>query len=158
MEIKVKDLDKQVTMRDVVTLLGGRVDNYPVIGDCISIGDNRTPERDIRDTGNVAISYQWIEKKLIRIFIGHKHAGIMLECSKDDDDLWVWRNCYSHRNYGKNYSNGGTWSCDSKQNHETAKEAIKNRDYRCSSIVSDQQYLESPLLLNEVLEFIDLFE
>lgn len=168
MKIDVTKLDEQITIRTMVGLLGGRIDEYPVIGTCVTLNGNRTCERDIRDDGNVSISYEWAEpgdvnhahpdrQRLSRIYIGHKHSGPMLSCDcagSDDGKTVVWRNLYSKGNYGKNYSHGGNWSAEARRTYQTALAAWEDRDYMVTGLPMDRRYTESQLLLDEVRQFI----
>jgi len=43
----------------------------------------------------------------IRIFIGSKYTGIILQY---DHSSKTWSSAYSHGNFGKKYASGGTWS------------------------------------------------
>lgn len=170
MNIDITKLDTQITIRTMVRLLGGRIDEYPVIGTCVTLNGKRTCERDLQDTGNVAISYSWTSpadesnslanQTLCRIFIGHKHAGPMLQCDANAGGAMApeWRNCYSHGNYGKNYASGGNWSGSTKRTYPTATAAFFNRDYVVTGLKCDQQYRESQLLLDEICAFIARFE
>ncbi|MCK4252687.1 hypothetical protein KAX97_14665, partial [candidate division WOR-3 bacterium] len=79
-------LDDTITIRDMISLMGGHVMEYPVIGTTITLNGKRTGQHDIRDNGNISISYEWAgdsvdNQTLCRIYIGHKYAGPMLSLS-----------------------------------------------------------------------------
>ena len=156
--INIDRLDETITISDVIGLLGGSVNDYPVIGKTIELNGNRRAEHDIRDNGNCCISYEWSEKNvLIRIYIGHKHIGPMLSCSIEDDGSHVWRNLYGNGNHGKNYTHGGTWSAATKRTYQTASEAMGDRDYDVTGIKSNRRYTEGQAAIDEIREFCNEF-
>ena len=171
MKIDVTKLDEQITIRTMVELLGGKIKEYPVVGTCVVVNGSRSLQNVIEDTDTVAISYEWSEpsncghaditkQELIRIYIGHKHAGPMLHCDVsggDDGATVVWRNCYSKGNYGGNWSHGGNWSSASRVTYATATEALRHRDYSVGGLTMDNRYTESSLLLAEISAFVARF-
>lgn len=174
----INKLDETITIRDMINLMGGHIMQYPVIGTTITLNGKRTGQYDIRDKGNVSISYEWAgdsvdTQTLCRIYIGHKYAGPMLSLSNSaacysldtDDDRgpvcgkWEWRNLYSHGNFGNNISCGGNWASASSRTYKTATEALEDRDYTWgngdgNSEKHKQIYLEGQKLLDEIRNFI----
>lgn len=170
-------LDGTITIREMVEIMGGSIMSYPVIGNCITLNGRRHCERDLTDTGNISVSYEWVgdnvdNQTLCRIYIGHKHSGPMLSLSNTaavlpldtPNDLgpicgdWVWHNLYSRGNYGDNVAYCGTWGSDSRKSYKTATDALNHRDYMIGNIKSNKAYTESDLLLSEMRAFVRQFE
>lgn len=169
----IDKLDDTITIRDMITLMGGHVMDYPVIGTTITLNGKRTGQHDIRDEGNISISYEWTgdnvdTQTLCRIYIGHKYAGPMLSLSNtasisalNTDDKrapvcgdWEWHNLYSNGNHGNNITCGGTWASNSKRAYKSALAAMGDRDYEVTGIECKQAYLEGRKLLDEVIAFV----
>lgn len=110
-------------------------DNFPTIGEVIIGIDNNGPGQDeiihlpqpkTQNLKVLEIQYQCIypadssgfgsmdERKdnlqgiPIRIFIGTKYTGIILQYNHSDAS---WFACFSHGNFGKKYASGGNWGC-----------------------------------------------
>lgn len=65
----------------------------------------------------------------IRIFIGTIYTGIILQYNHENK---TWYSCYSHGNFGKNCTHGGTWSSGAlygevKKTGKSCEEAICDR-------------------------------
>ena len=86
----------------------------------------------------VYTAYEWrgdpIDRDLVRIYIGTKQAGPILQYVADGNDLWdgrnrctfeggAWTPLYSHGNYGRNYVYGGTWTGHSLAIHPSIQSA-----------------------------------
>jgi hypothetical protein len=55
----------------------------------------------------------------IRIFIGTKYTGILLQYNHSDKS---WYACFSHGNYGKKHASGGNWSSILPNDHLTKQQ------------------------------------
>ena len=83
---------------------------------------------DDRIGDGIYVAYEWCENKLIRLYIGSKTNGPMLQydasgigkyTGKQEIDFknGAWTNCYSRGNFGKKYAYGGNWSGHTKKTH-----------------------------------------
>lgn len=88
---------------------------------------------DDRIGDGIYAAYEWGEKKLIRLYIGSKTNGPMLQyyydgCGPESEGMYTgksktifkngcWTNCYSRGNFGKKYAFGGTWAGHNKNLH-----------------------------------------
>lgn len=82
--------------------------------DVVVVGDNRCilspriSDHDYQHQGQWALDYCVADGtgKVLWVWIGHKLLGPCYQRGTDGK----WKNCYSHGNFGKNYTSGGTWS------------------------------------------------
>lgn len=67
----------------------------------------RLTDDDAQNEGPWSMSYaQGDDGRVIWVWIGHKVLGPCYQSGTNGK----WLNCYSHGNFGKNQSSGGTWS------------------------------------------------
>ena len=103
----------------------------PIIGKL-----SQPPDGQIGD--GIYIAYEWrddpVDGDLVRIYIGTKQAGPILQYVSDGHGLWdghnrrdfeggAWTPLYSHGNYGHNYPCGGTWTGHSLGIHPSIQHA-----------------------------------
>ena len=157
--IGIENLDKPMTWADWIKAQGGYVEDYPLIGKTACLDGERIAEYDVKGEGNIDIVYEWVKDtgRIIRIYIGHKYAGPMLEWARHrNGDKGSWINLYSKHNYGKNWASGGTWSSDTNLEYETPLDALTHRTYMVKGICMERNmYMESKLLLDEVRKWLE---
>ncbi len=68
---------------------------------------------DDRIGDGIHTAFEWCDGKLIRLYMGSKINGPMLQFSTDKG----WTNCYSRGNFGKKYAVGGNWSGHTRNTH-----------------------------------------
>lgn len=67
--------------------------------------------------------------ELSRVYVGSPYHGIVAQGNIEDGEIW-WIPCWSHDDFGKNFTHGGTWSAPSvrklprEKGFETLKAAI----------------------------------
>ena len=156
--IGIENINKPVTWEDLIKVGGGYVACYPLIGKTAYLDGERICEYDVRGEGNIDIAYEWSKEsgELIRIYIGHKYAGPMLEWSHHrNDGKGAWVNLYSKGNYGDRWACGGGWSSDARRLYKTPVEALAYRDYLVSNLEMERnKFQESSLLLDEVRDWL----
>jgi hypothetical protein len=87
---------------------------------------------DDRIGDGIFVAYQWSDNRLIRLFIGSKINGPMLQYDVNGHGKYTgilevdykngcWTNCYSRGNFGKKYAFGGNWSGHNKNLHPKLK-------------------------------------
>ena len=85
------------------------------------------PDDHIGD--GIYVAYDWCENQLVRLYIGSKINGIMLQYDANGKGKYngkneidykngCWTNCYSRGNFGKKYALGGNWSGHTKNLHQ----------------------------------------
>ncbi len=77
-------------------------------------------------------AFEWFEKRLVRLYIGSKINGPMLQYDANGHGKYdgkqevnfesgCWTNCYSRGNFGRKYAYGGNWSGHNKYLHPKLK-------------------------------------
>lgn len=87
---------------------------------------------DDRIGDGIYTAFEWCENQLIRLYIGSKTNGPMLQYDANGHGKYTgrqeidykngcWTNCYSRGNFGKKYAYGGNWSGHNKNLHPKLK-------------------------------------
>lgn len=99
-------------------------------GDVVKIGDKKTilsPRLNNNQPDQVQGPWEMTyaigdDGRISWVWIGHKLIGPCYQLGADEK----WRNCFSHGNFGKNISSGGTWS-GGHNTYQSLDDCIKNR-------------------------------
>jgi len=96
---------------------------------------------DDRIGDGIYVAYKWCGNRLVRLYIGSKINGPMLQYNANGKSMYngindidykngCWTNCYSRGNFGKKYAFGGNWSGHNKNLHPRLKVSpIINQKY-----------------------------
>ena len=144
---------------------------------------SKAPDGMIGD--GVHIAYQWIDKRLCRIYVGTRQSGPILQYDAPDDFADVphyqaagkalphpskhydgndhvnmsgaWTPIYSRGDYGKRYAFGGHWSPHSKSLHPRIANSCRQTATKMSHIiVTDDGYIEMPPGISTDLTMYDI--
>lgn len=79
---------------------------------------------DDRIGDDIFAAYEWSEGKLIRLYLGSKASGPMLQYTDQG-----WTNCYSRGDFGRKYAHGGHWSGHTPNLHPRLSISTRDEKY-----------------------------
>lgn len=118
------------------------------------IASQKRRDGQISEGVYLAMQYRERDNELIRLYIGTKESGPMLQYETDsrlryngieevDFSAGVWTPIYSRGNFGKNYACGGIWSSHTKNLHPSVGDN-RRKDITTELLIIDGQAVVLP--------------
>lgn len=124
-------------------------------GDSRCILSPRLTEHNDQTVGPWEMQYDVADDgRVLWVWLGHKIAGPCYQRGTDGK----WCNCYSHGNFGNNYSSGGNWSSAPKTpKYDTLADCIAGRKTEITNAEKTELFLRYAVVPAIKPELIQLF-